>query len=112
MLAAAGYGVYRYMTLRQAGGQGPAISQSMVIRQTEGKSRDLLNVLGATTQQIFTQGTAALNEATDGRAEPVINKAVSDLQEKVKDLPEEQYKRVKYEFCKDVVASPSPASSI
>lgn len=68
-------------------------------------SGNLLNVLGTTTSNLFAQTTALLNSATDGAAEPLINKTVSDLQERIKDLPQEQYDKVKYEFCKDVVSS-------
>lgn len=107
VLGAAGYLGYTYYVGRRASDALPLSSDTMVIRQTE-KPKELMNVLGAATQRIFTQGTAVLNDATDGKAEPIINKAVSDLQEKVKDLPEEQYKKVKYEFCRDVIPSSSP----
>jgi hypothetical protein len=69
---------------------------------------DFLSVLGTSTSDIVARGTELLNHASGGKAEPIINKAVSDLQDRVKDLPAEEYKKVKYEFCKDVFPSPSP----
>lgn len=73
------------------------------------KKSDLTNILGTTTSSLFQKGTDLLNNVTGGHAEPIINKAVSDLQERIKDLPEQEYKKVKYEFCKDVLPSPAPA---
>jgi len=64
---------------------------------------DLTSVLGETTSRLFENGIDALNNVTNDQAEPIINKAVSDLKERVKELPQEQYKKVKYEFCKDVL---------
>lgn len=70
----------------------------------------LAKVLGEATSSLITSGTNLLNGVTDGQAEPVINKAVEDLQSSVKDLPKEQYEKVKYEFCKDIIVSPSPSA--
>lgn len=65
-----------------------------------------LNVLGQTTSSLIAQGTSLLNRATNGQAEPVINQVVRDLQARVQNLPEQEYKRVKAEFCRDVFPSP------
>jgi hypothetical protein len=61
------------------------------------------SVLGTTTSNLVSKTTEILNEATDGEAEPVINRTLHNLQEEVKDLPREQYEKVKYEFCRDIV---------
>lgn len=60
-------------------------------------------ILGTASSQLVESGRTLLNQATGGQAEPVINKAVDDLQSRVKDLPQEQYEKVKYEFCKDML---------
>lgn len=118
IVGAIGYFGYRFYVTRGAGSLNlphtPQVEFPVIVRQPETKSAGVLNVLGATTSRWIEKGASLLNNATDGRAEPVINKAVSDLQDRVKDLPKEEYKKVKYEFCKDVfpspLASPSPES--
>lgn len=77
----------------------------MSITQSPGRYDDIFRVLGTTTGKIWESGITGLNTVTDGAAEPVINKAVEDLQSRIKELPREQYEKVKYEFCKDVVSS-------
>lgn len=87
----------------------PTLGSRMVINQSGGNLSNLKNILGTATSRIWNTGTELLNNASGGTAEPIINKAVEDLQTRVKELPQEQYDRVKYEFCKDVFPSPSPA---
>jgi hypothetical protein len=64
-------------------------------------------VLGAATSNFL----GFLNTATGGEAEPLINRTLENLQNEVKDLPREQYEKVKYEFCKDVVDRYESAST-
>ena len=109
ILAAAGY--YGYTWYQSHSSKPlPLSSDSSIplkLKAPEVGSSGVLNVLGATTSNIIEKTTELLNNATDGQAEPVINKAVNDLQDRIKSLPEEQYNKVKYEFCKDVLPSPS-----
>jgi len=63
----------------------------------------LTNVLGAATNSVVTTGKNLLNQASNGQAEPLINQTLDNLQREVKDLPREQYEKVKYEFCQDVI---------
>lgn len=79
------------------------VSNHMDITQAPSSFGDIFSVLGATTSKFWESGLDGLNTVTDGAAEPVINKAVNDLQSRIKDLPKEQYEKVKYEFCKDIV---------
>lgn len=85
-----------------------AVSSRLSASAIHAPTTDFLNVLGTTTSTLFAKGTDLLNNATAGQAEPVINKVVSDLQDKVKNLPQEEYKKVKAEFCRDVITSPEP----
>ncbi len=76
---------------------------SLVINQTNSKLSDLANVLGTSIENIYEGGKDLLNDATGGKSDPIINKALSNIQNEVKDLPKEAVDKVKYEFCKDVV---------
>ena len=111
VLAAAGYFGYRYFLTSRPPIATDVISRLVVKQNSTGVS-DLKNILGTSITSLVDKSTDLLNNATDGTAEPVINKAVSDLQDRVKELPAEEYKKVKYEFCKDVIPSPSPGDSL
>lgn len=76
---------------------------NLVINQTNGKLSDLANVLGTSIENLYVEGKDLLSEATDGKSDPIINKALENIQNEVKDLPKETVDKVKYEFCKDVV---------
>ncbi len=80
----------------------------LVITQKNSSLDGLTSVLGAATTKVWNAARDTLDSATGGTAEPIINKAVQDLRTRVKDLPSEQYEKVKYEFCKDVLVSPVP----
>ena len=81
----------------------PDLTGRVIIKQSGGKLGELTDVLGAATSRVFSSGLDLLNGVTGDAAEPVINSAVLDLKERVKSLPAEQYEKVKYEFCKDVI---------
>jgi hypothetical protein len=100
-------GYYFYSTTFNSSKRGTStlIKPRMNITQAPSSFGDIFSVLGATTSKLWESGLDGLNTVTDGAAEPVINKAVNDLQSRIKDLPKEQYEKVKYEFCKDVVTS-------
>jgi len=76
---------------------------SLVINQTSNKLSDLANVLGSSIENLYENGKDLLNDATAGKSDPIINKALENIQKEVKDLPKEAVDKVKYEFCKDVV---------
>jgi len=110
ILASAAYFGYQWYTTHSIPKLSTNTSIQMPVKVVEqkAKSSGVLNVLGESTTRILDKTTELLNSATDGQAEPVINKAVSDLQSRVKSLPEEEYQKVKYEFCKDIIPSPAP----
>lgn len=115
ILAAAGYFGYTWYETslnKPTRGLNYDSSMSLNLHPPELKTPGVLNVLGTTTSNIITKTTELLNSATGGAAEPVINQAVSDLQDRIKSLPEKEYQKVKYEFCKDILPSPNPSSDI
>lgn len=79
-------------------------SSNLIVNQVSGKVLDLSNVLGANIENAFGSGKALLSDFTGGQSDPIINKALSNIQNEVKDLPKETVDKVKYEFCKDVVS--------
>ncbi|KKU45806.1 MAG: hypothetical protein UX62_C0029G0005 [Microgenomates group bacterium GW2011_GWA2_46_7] len=82
-----------------------SIPDNLVITQASNKLGDIASVLGASIQNVLTDGKDILNNATAGQSDPIINKAVENIQNELKDLPQETVEKVKYEFCKDIVTS-------
>ena len=81
----------------------PTLSSSVVITHGQSRLNEVASVLGASIQNAVESGKAMLNDATDGASDPIINRALQNIQDEVKDLPQEAVDKVKYEFCKDVV---------
>lgn len=106
LLGVAGYFGYQYYLSNQEPDLPLDFSSGIEVKQKMTNAKDILNVLGESTSQIFEKGSDLLNDVTGGKSEPIVNKVVNDLKERVKELPEEEYRRVKYEFCKDVLTSP------
>ena len=64
---------------------------------------NIADVLGASIVNFADSGRSFLSTVTDGASDPIINTALTNIQNEVKDLPKEAVDKVKYEFCKDVV---------
>lgn len=66
-----------------------------------------LDSLGAVLGASITQGVAAvgetLNSVSGGRSEPLINQAISNFQKELSTLPEDQVKKLQYNYCKGIV---------
>ncbi len=106
LIAGLGYfGYLYYQNSLHTGTTNPdnVTQGSLIINQTSGKLSDLSNVLGASIANLYEDGKDLLSDATDGKSDPIINKALENIQNEVKDLPKETVDKVKYEFCKDVV---------
>lgn len=104
-LAYGGYLYYRQAQLASARTPTPLESQGqLVITQASDNLGNVAAVLGAQIQTVFDGGREALSEATGGQSDPVINKALTNIQNEVKDLPKETVEKVKYEFCKGIVS--------
>ena len=81
----------------------PQTQGNLVINQATGKLSDIAQVLGMSVEGLYENGKDVLNQVTDGKSDPIINKALENIQNEVKNLPKETVDKVKYEFCKDVV---------
>lgn len=64
---------------------------------------EILSVLGAATQRALSTTTEFVDRVTSESDEALINQTVENISKEVKDLPQEQVKKIKYEFCKDVI---------
>ncbi len=108
ILAGLAYGGYLYYRQSQhASTQAPAPLESrgqVVITEASDNLGNIAAVLGAQIQTVFDGGREALSDATGGQSDPVINKALTNMQNEVKDLPKETVAKVKYEFCKGIVS--------
>lgn len=102
LVALGGAGYYYYLSTQN---MPPSLTRlpTGINVITSGDAFSNNSVLGEAVSHVLDSGIHTLNNLTDGQAEPVINQTVSDLQERVKELPAAQYKKVKYEFCKDVL---------
>ena len=60
-------------------------------------------VLGASITNIVENGQEYLATVTEGKSEPIVNQLISKTQETLKDLPQKEAEKIKYEFCKGVV---------
>ncbi len=98
-----GYLYYRQSKIMPLSQATPLTKGQLVITQASDNLGSIAAVLGAHAQNIFDTGKEALSTATDGQSDPIINRAVANLQSQVKDLPAETMNKVKYEFCKGVV---------
>jgi hypothetical protein len=105
LVAVIGYFGYEYYQQSRTPNFTSALpaSNNVVINQASGKLSDLSNVLGASIANLYEGSKEALSEVTDGKSDPIINRALENIQNEVKDLPKETVDKVKYEFCKDVV---------
>lgn len=98
-----GYVYYRQSTTHLNTSRPVENQGKLTIRQASDSLGNLAAVLGAQAQNIFDNGQAILSAATSGASEPIINQLVSKTQETLKDLPQKEAEKIKYQFCKDVV---------
>lgn len=103
LLGGLAYGGYTYYTRTQS--SVPSSISSLPLEITHGGNQldNLTSVLGASIQNAVTTGKDWLSDTTDGASDPIINRALENIHNEVKDLPQEAVDKVKYEFCKDVV---------
>lgn len=103
LLGGLAYGGYYYYTRTQS----PLVSNNpmLPLEITHGNDqlRNVTSVLGTSIQSAIITGKDWLSVTTEGKSDPIINRALENIQNEVKDLPKEAVEKVKYEFCKDVV---------
>lgn len=109
LLAGIIYGGYLYY--RQSKISPPRIStpllstNNVVITQASDKLGNLAAVLGESATKLLDSGKELLNTATSGQSDPIINQLIENTQNTLKDLPQKEADKIKYEFCKGVVTN-------
>jgi hypothetical protein len=61
------------------------------------------SVLGESISSGVATVTDSLNTLTHGASEPIINNAISSFQKELSKLPEDQVKKIQYNYCKSIV---------
>ncbi len=62
-----------------------------------------LNVLGATAKRLTTSTKQKIEKIAGEQEEAIINQAVENISQQVKSIPEQQAKKIKYQFCQDII---------
>ncbi len=107
LLAGVIYGGYLYYRQSTAAptfqSETPATGGNLILSDTTAKIDNFASVLGASISNTFENGKEILNNATSGKSEPIINQLVTKTQETLKDLPQKEAEKIKYEFCRGVI---------
>lgn len=65
------------------------------------------DALGAVLGESISTGVAAVNDTlsavTSTQSEPLLNQAISNFQKELSTLPEDQVKKLQYNYCKSIV---------
>lgn len=107
LLAGVIYGGYLYyhqftaVAPYQSG--APVSGGNLTLSDTTAKIDNFASVLGASISNTLENGKELLSNATSGKSEPIINQLVTKTQETLKDLPQKEAEKIKYEFCRGVV---------
>lgn len=60
-------------------------------------------VLGASIESGLTTVEHTLSDLTGGASEPIINNAIHNFEQQLRQLPEDQVKKIQYNYCKSIV---------
>lgn len=102
-----GWVFYQNYTAQNTNSSISTVAPGLDLSMTDSSSGwdNVQSVLGASISNVIETGKEWIDEASGGQAEPVINRAINNFQEELKDLPKEQVERIKYDFCKPIVES-------
>lgn len=101
-----GWVFYGQTQSRTSGGPTSRIdtkTPTLSLQNPEQSISNLESVLGASISNGVDTITSALNNVTNGASEPIINKAISNFQQELSKLPEDQMKKFQYNYCKTIV---------
>lgn len=60
-------------------------------------------VLGNATSAVLDTSNSIANQIAGEEGGPVINEAIETIQQEISEIPQEQYDKLKYEFCQGVI---------
>lgn len=101
-----GWVFYNQSQANPASNQGLKINVSNPTLSLQNPGATLSNlesILGASISNGVESVTGALSDVTGGASEPIINKAISNFQQELSKLPEDQMKKFQYNYCKTIV---------
>ena len=98
-----GYIYYRQSQGRALITASQGASSYLQLGSSSAQLGNLAAVLGASVTSTYKTGKDLLSNATGGASDPILNQLVSKTQETLKDLPQKEADKIKYEFCKGVV---------
>lgn len=79
--------------------QSTSSASGIVAKSAEQASK----ILGIATKKTVQSATNLYNKYTDEQEEALINSTVDNITKQVKDLPEQQVKKIKRRFCEDII---------
>ena len=82
---------------------GSFTTPSLSLQDDKSVLANLESVLGASISNGVEAVTGAINTVTNGASEPIINNAISNFQKELSKLPEDQVKKIQYNYCKSIV---------
>lgn len=71
--------------------------------QSQEKALQVLGQTAQTSQQVIEKVTRITQEVTHQNPQQVVNTTITNITNEVKNLPQEQVKKVKLQFCQDVM---------
>lgn len=104
------YGGYMFWQ-QTAGSQSPKgvinsskfVTPNLSLQDSNSVLANLESVLGESISSGMEAVGETINTVTGGKSEPIINEAISNFQKELSKLPEDQVKKIQYNYCKSIV---------
>lgn len=99
-----GYTLYnRSQSASQSNEVGLKTQNLLTVEGATDEISQIASILGASIESTYINGKEILSSATSGASDPIINQLVDKTTETLKDLPQKQAEKIKYEFCRGIV---------
>lgn len=99
----AGYYYYQQSDSLNSLTNSSILTPSLNISQTPLDVTSLKQVLGEATSLVLDTSNSIANQIAGEEGQPIINEALETIQQEISEIPQEQYDKLKYEFCQGVV---------
>lgn len=105
-----GYGGFLFWQ-QTNGGQSPTstintnkfVTPNLSLQDNSSILANLESVLGDSISSGMEAVGDTISTVTGGKSEPIINEAISNFQKELSKLPEDQVKKIQYNYCKSIV---------
>lgn len=102
-IAYGGFVMYRQSIRLPLSINSVTIPGNITLAQSPDTWGNIANVLGESVTRAVSTGTGLVNQATNGQGGPIINQALTNLQNQVKELPAKEATQIQYNYCKTIV---------